>query len=730
MRLVHGALAHLLLLFVSSTSAFISHGSITVRKDIDGCDWDIAYSGIQIFCHTTERPAFTLGIGDFVAVDHLGNFDINDTIIQKVELSEVDFSLPSVEFFNSEAGVGLMLDFEEDTENGVFVLKFTFPEKWHPEVERYNRVWAHLVGEAGEHIYGGGEQYTYLDLKGRNYPIWVREQGVGRNKSSEVTQIMDLLYGGGGDYHTSYWPQPSYLSSRKYYIESTFQSYHELDFTVEDRNTIYWHHTVPKLGVEGAVCYTCTLNILIKPTLMEIVQALNPGQPELPDWVYNGAILGVQGGTDTMLMRLEDARAHGIEVAGMWIQDWSGKIVTDFGTRVFWNWRWNETWYPNLDTVIRDLDAEGVKVTAYVTAHLNVEGDVYAEAAAEDHWLKFENGSQLQQDYGHFTVATVDITEVPQDCNCINTARIWYKDLIKQNLIDFGFAGWMADFGEYTPMGATSKYADRWWGMESGEVLHQSFSQAWASLNREAVEEAGKLGEVMYWMRSGGLKSKQHQVMAWAGDQTVDWTKSDGLPSSIVSALSLATSGMGLTHSDIGGYTGSGLFGLVRTKELLLRWAEYSVFSPIMRTHEGNEPESFHQFYSDEDTMLQFGRLTQIFTSLKNYTKTAVKQNAVEHIPVMRPLFLVFDNDTESYSQEYEYMFGDDLLVAPVLEPDLTAWTVYLPGPETWVHLWGEDELTGPITVEVEAPLGKPPVFYRRDSPWTELFVRIKDQFS
>lgn len=121
-------------------------------------------------------------------------------------------------------------------------------------------------------------------------------------------------------------------------------AYHELDFTVEDRNTIYWHHTVPKysqikrkehltkvylrLGVDGAVCYTCNLNILIKPTLMEIVQvgqfeesnhnnwtqALNPGQPELPDWVYNGAILGVQGGTDTMLMRLEDARAHGIQV--------------------------------------------------------------------------------------------------------------------------------------------------------------------------------------------------------------------------------------------------------------------------------------------------------------------------------------------------------------------------------------------------------------------------------
>ena len=62
-------------------------------------------------------------------------------------------------------------------------------------------------------------------------------------------------------------------------------------------------------------------------------------------------------------------------------------------------------------------------------------------------------------------------------------------------------------------------------------------------LYREAVEEAGKLGDVLFWMRAGGIKSKHHQVMSWAGDQTVDWTKSDGLPSSIVAALSLAVSG-------------------------------------------------------------------------------------------------------------------------------------------------------------------------------------------
>ena len=79
------------------------------------------------------------------------------------------------------------------------------------------------------YIWGGGEQYSYFNLReGGNYPIWVREQGVGRNKSSTLTQIMDLYDRAGGDYHTSYWPQPSFLSSRGYHFELTFPGYSEL----------------------------------------------------------------------------------------------------------------------------------------------------------------------------------------------------------------------------------------------------------------------------------------------------------------------------------------------------------------------------------------------------------------------------------------------------------------------------------------------------------------------
>ena len=75
-----------------------------------------------------------------------------------------------------------------------------------------------------ERLWGGGEQFSYLDLRGRDYPIWVREQGFGRNKSSALTQIVDALYGAGGDYHTTYWPQNSFLSSRRYYFEVSLLS--------------------------------------------------------------------------------------------------------------------------------------------------------------------------------------------------------------------------------------------------------------------------------------------------------------------------------------------------------------------------------------------------------------------------------------------------------------------------------------------------------------------------
>lgn len=81
----------------------------------------------------------------------------------------------------------------------------------------------------------------------------------------------------------------------------------------------------------------------------------------------------------------------------------------------------------------------------------------------------------------------------------------------------------------------------------------------------------------------------------------------------------------------------------------------------------GNQPAANHQIYSDEDTWTRFARLTQIFRMLSNYSRAAIRQNSEEGIPVMRPLFLHYETDPDSFKNNYEYMYGDDLLVAPIL---------------------------------------------------------------
>lgn len=152
-----------------------------------------------------------------------------------------------------------------------------------------------------------------------------------------------------------------------------------------------------------------------------------------------------------------------------------------------------------------------------------------------------------------------------------------------------------------------------------------------------------------------------------------------------------------------------------------------------MRTHETNRPLDNAQVYDDDETLQKFGRLTRIYKTLKPYIKKAVERNAKEGIPVMRPLFLQYQSDEEAFRQDYQYMFGDDLLVAPVLEPGVENWNVYLPGPDNWVWLWDQfgtsDLIPGNQWISVYAPMGYPPVFYRYESEFNDLFKSIATEF-
>ncbi len=210
--------------------------------------------------------------------------------------------------------------------------------------------------------------------------------------------------------------------------------------------------------------------------------------------------------------------------------------------------------------------------------------------------------------------------------------------------------------------------------------------------------------------------------MMWAGDQNVDWSDDDGLPSALCAALSLSMSGMGLHHSDIGGYTT--LYGMERSKELLLRWCEFAAFTPLMRTHEGNRPKDNWQFDSDEETRRFFSRMTSLHVQLKPYLQEVVRENSEQGIPVMRPLFLHYPEES-FFNNKDSYLLGRDLLVAPVMGGEgALSRSLILPSGR-WVHLFTKETFQGGSCTVDAPPLECLRSFFREGSDFAPLFTSI-----
>lgn len=648
-----------------------------------------------ILRHSQEAPCLWVGEGTADIEMYRGNFNIQDRLHEKIALPDAAVTPLRdgwVIHFTRADSVSATLYVSTEPQ-GRLKLKLENGSSFH------NRIWLRLAAHEEDHIYGCGEQFSCFDLRGKPFPLWTSEQGVGRNKKSYITWLADCHDNAGGDYYWTFFPQPTFVSTQKYYCHVDNSCYMNFDFSAPEFHELAFWENNATLRFECAETYVA---------LLEKLTALLGRQPELPDWVYDGITLGIQGGADVCQQKLDAMRKGGVRVNGIWAQDWSGTRMTSFGKRVMWNWKGSDELYPQLSDRIRQWNAEGVQFLSYINPYLASDKELCKEAAALGYLTKDAHGNDYHVDFGEFYAGVLDLTHPD--------AYDWYKNLIKQNLIASGCGGWMADFGEYLP---TDTFLHN--GV-SAEIMHNAWPALWAKCNYEALEETGKTGDVLFFMRAGYTGSQKYSTMMWAGDQNVDWSLDDGLASVIPAALSLAMSGHGLHHSDIGGYTT--LYGMKRSKELLLRWCDFSAFTPMMRTHEGNRPGDNWQFDSDDETIAHFARMTTVFTTLKPYIKHAVAQNAKTGLPVMRPLFIHYEDDPRTYTLKYQYLFGRDLLVAPVYEEGRSDWAVYLP-EDSWINAWTGERFGGG-DVTVSAPIGKPPVFYRKQSEWHMLFASLR----
>jgi len=561
-----------------------------------------------------------------------------------------------------------------------------------------NRLWLRLEAKPDEHVWGGGEQMSYFDLRGRRFPLWTSEPGVGRDKSTLITFQADQRNHGGGDYYTTYFPQPTFISSRRYALHVETTAYSVFDFRHEG------FHEVETWAIPDEIV------LWARNSFIDIVRALSDRfgrQPPLPQWVLKGAIVGLKDG-DNSFTRLEGFEAAGAAISGVWCEDWVGVRETSFGKRLFWDWKWNAERYPGLDRKIGELEARGVRFLGYINPYLCVDGSLYPVAAAAGYLVRRQDADEpYVVDFGEFESGMIDFTN-PE-------AAAWFEEsVIGRNMLDFGLSGWMADFGEYLPADV------RLHNGQDGMLAHNAWPTLWGEINARAVASRGKTGEILFFMRSGFTGVQRHCPLLWAGDQSVDFTRHDGLPTVVCAALSSGLLGNAFHHSDIGGYTS--LFGNVRTAELLQRWTEMAAFTAVMRSHEGNRPAQNLQLDQDPEVLAHFARMTRVYRHLAPYLDALSHEAAEIGLPVQRPLFLHFEDDKATYDIQTAYLYGPDLLVAPVMAADVREASVYLPAGARWTHVWSSQSFEGGAEANVAAPLGQPPVFYRQGSAHAALF--------
>jgi alpha-glucosidase (family GH31 glycosyl hydrolase) len=522
-----------------------------------------------------------------------------------------------------------------------------------------------LPARLDEHFYGLGERFGHLDLAG---------------------QVIENLTAEKAGLRTSYSPATFLLSSRGYglYLETMADAI--FDLRTAGRGC-YW---VRAGGSE------LRFDFFAGPHPQTVIErhARFVGLPPLPPQWAVGVWKNLIGGQARVMQDLQKLRDEGVPLDAVWIYD---AVVerADFG----WPWQIYGPIppgpYPDLPGMISQLHSMNLKVLGYLNPFLYPGWQGYSEAQQKGYLVQTSGGQPYLQPWTFGQRAHLDFTN-PE-------ATRWWQSRVDYALTEVGFDGAMLDFGEDAP--TDGRYA----GVSAGYLMDNMYSLLY---HRAAFEagQAAKPGDFVFFARSGYNGDQHYTTGRFTGDQVRSWDTKLGLPSVVPAVLNGSLSGWPYWGPDIAGFFPGAVQG-PGEKELWIRWVEVGAMMPAMRDMDGAMDNPVN-LWTDGETLAVFRAYAKLHTAIKPYLYRYAGIAHDQGLPIVRPLFLNYPGEAETYSLEDQYLLGDDLLVAPVLKPGQTDRSVYLPG-DRWQYYWTGDVYQGPVQVTVPAPVGHVPLFIR-----------------
>ena len=290
-----------------------------------------------------------------------------------------------------------------------------------------------------------------------------------------------------------------------------------------------------------------------------------------------------------------------------------------------------------------------------------------------------------------------------------DAADLYWKDF-STRLMSLGIDAWWLD--------ATEPENDDLHGRTVATGLGDSVRLLYPLLVNKTVYEGQRNDapdkRVFILTRCAFLGQQRYASATWSGDVGSGW---DTFKREITAGLDFSASGLPYWTTDTGGFfrPGAGQYTDPAYHERFLRWLEFSTFSPLMRVHGYQTDTEFWRYGKQVETVSR--KYLDLRYRLMPYIYSEAAAVTMHGSTLMRPLVMDFAEDNTALEQSYEYMFGKEILVAPVVAPNTEVWDVYLPKcGRGWVNFWSGERFEGGQTIKADAKLDEIPLFVRAGS--------------
>lgn len=504
---------------------------------------------------------------------------------------------------------------------------------------------------AYEKYYGVGENFTGVDRTGRAFELW-NTNSLGVNTERAYKYI------------------PFYMSSRGYgvFYNTSRKTRMDLGATLSKASYVM---------VEGKMLDYFIMRGDSAKEILPLYYDITGWPAMPPKWSFGLWISKISYGTreevETVAskMREYDIPCDVIHVDTDW-----------FAENWICDWKFDEKKFPDVDSMIQGLHKNGFKLSLWQLPYIergNISYEVFDEAMEKGYFATNPNGDK------QFAHGLIDLTN-PE-------AVDWYKNKLIKPLLRKGVDVIKVDFGESAP--PFFKYAGK-----EGAEMHNLYALLYNKVIYEATKE--ELGEenALIWARSAWAGSQKYPVH-WGGDSGTDF---GSMESSLKGCLNASLSGIPFWSSDIGGF----FFDCNPT--LYTRWSQWGMFCSHARLHGFYTREPWDYGEEALEIFRKYVKLRyRLLPYIYNQSLEAVKTGGLMH----RAMVYEFPDDGNARSLDTQYLFGQDILVSPVLNEDGDV-EVYLPKGR-WTDFHTDEVITGPCWIRKKVPLDIMPLYIREN---------------